>query len=142
MSDYEAPKPQSILHQIGRLGSKMYKPLKKNKSARDDDVQESAHVLVLDSDGVLDENGIFHGIDASGHEDFSSVTSQGDYEDNLIEDMEDTPLPQATEDGKCDGNSQKGKDVSNDASASRRSSNKSHRRSGNSLRIDTTGEMF
>mmetsp|Transcript_33047 Transcript_33047/g.79881 ORF Transcript_33047/g.79881 Transcript_33047/m.79881 type:complete len:137 (+) Transcript_33047:21-431(+) len=132
---YETPKPQSILHQLGRLGSKIGKTrLMKRKGTKDENKSENG-------EGVFDENGIFHEIGTSGREDFSSVASEEDFEDNLFD---DETLPQATE--KCDENSQTGKAVSNvedtTCDSSNRSSYKDHRRRSNSFRVDNAGEVF
>lgn len=135
MSDYGTPKPQSILHQIGRLGSKLTKPLTKSK-------RKKARKKLDGEDGVYDENGIFHEVDASGHEDFSSVNSQDDYEDTLFD--EET-LPQIVEEKQCDQDSQEGKAMGNVVPASdhnNQSSSNKDRRRRNSHRIDSSGVVF
>ncbi|KAL3938515.1 MAG: hypothetical protein SGBAC_006595 [Bacillariaceae sp.] len=136
MSDYGTPKPQSILHQIGRLGSKLTKPLTtKNK-------RKKVRKKLDGGDGVYDENGIFHEVDASGHEDFSSVNSHDDYEDTLFD---EESLPQIAEEKQSDQDSQEGKAMKNVVPASdhhSQSSSNQDRRRRNSHRIDSSGVVF
>lgn len=113
MADYETPKPQSILHQVGRLGSRIAKPLttcsnRKPKSDKKSTVR----------DGVYADNGdIVYEHNDGETDDFSSVSNE-EYEENVLESCDF--LPEITE--KCDGNSRDGKVVNRNTQPGEKSS--------------------